>query len=357
MLIFWAAAGVLAAAAAGLILFRAAGVARDGAVDPVPQLYRRQLSEIDDLAEAGLIGEAERKTAHAEAARRLLAATDAPAEAWSTGASGRGGVLAGVAGAAGLALILYLALGKPGAADQPYAARLKAWNAGDLRRLDAPEIAAVLRDKLKSRPTDAEGYRLLGVAEAASQNFPASVRALHKAAKLAPERTDIWRTLGEAQIFEAGGKVSADAAASFREVLKREPGDAAARFYLAEARSQAGQGAEAAGELRAILATLPAGDERRTMVEAAIQRAEGRPVVTADAGQQAMIRGMVDGLAARLAQSPEDPAGWVRLVRAYAVLGETAKRDAAYASARARYASQPKVLGELDAAARAEPMS
>ena len=70
-----------------------------------------------------------------------------------------------------------------------------------------------------------------------------------------------------------------------------------------------------------------------------------------------MIRGMVDGLAARLAQSPEDPAGWVRLVRAYAVLGETAKRDAAYASARARYASQPKVLGELDAAARAEPMS
>ena len=32
---------------------------------------------------------------------------------------------------------------------------------------------------------------------------------------------------------------------------------------------------------------------------------------------------MVEGLAARLKVHPDDPAGWVRLVRAYTVLGET----------------------------------
>ena len=47
--------------------------------------------------------------------------------------------------------------------------------------------------------------------------------------------------------------------------------------------------------------------------------------------------------------------GWVRLVRAYAVLGDTRKRDAAYASARARYAGQPQVVQQLDEAARAAP--
>jgi cytochrome c-type biogenesis protein CcmH len=38
-----------------------------------------------------------------------------------------------------------------------------------------------------------------------------------------------------------------------------------------------------------------------------------------------MIRGMVDGLAARLQQNPDDAAGWQRLANAYRVLGEDEK--------------------------------
>jgi cytochrome c-type biogenesis protein CcmH len=37
-------------------------------------------------------------------------------------------------------------------------------------------------------------------------------------------------------------------------------------------------------------------------------------------------------------------------VRAYAVLGETDRRDAALAQARRRYAARPEVLRDLDAA-------
>ena len=64
----------------------------------------------------------------------------------------------------------------------------------------------------------------------------------------------------------------------------------------------------------------------------------------------------IDGLLRQLKADPENPDGWVRLVRAYAVLGDTVKRDDAYASARARYAGQPQVVQQLDEAARAEPM-
>jgi cytochrome c-type biogenesis protein CcmH len=70
----------------------------------------------------------------------------------------------------------------------------------------------------------------------------------------------------------------------------------------------------------------------------------------------AAIRGMVAGLADRLKTRPDDPEGWVRLVRAYAVLGETAQRDAALKTARTRYAGRPEVLSQLDQAAAAEPM-
>lgn len=48
-----------------------------------------------------------------------------------------------------------------------------------------------------------------------------------------------------------------------------------------------------------------------------------------------MIRGMVEGLAARLKENPDDLAGWLRLGRAYTVLREHAKAADAYGRAAA----------------------
>jgi cytochrome c-type biogenesis protein CcmH len=48
-----------------------------------------------------------------------------------------------------------------------------------------------------------------------------------------------------------------------------------------------------------------------------------------------MIRGMVEGLAARLKATPDDLAGWLRLGRAYTVLGDHAKAAEAYGRAAA----------------------
>jgi cytochrome c-type biogenesis protein CcmH len=356
-LLFWAVAGVLAAVAAGLILMRAAGAARQAAVaDPAPVLYRRQLSEIDDLAERGLLGEPERKAAHAEAARRLLAAADAPVQPWNAGPGARRVALAAAAAAPVLALALYLQLGAPGMADQPYAKRLDAWKHSDLATLSAPEMAAVLRDAVARRAPDAEGYRLLGLTEMQSDDPLAAVRALRRAADLAPQRPDVWAMLGEAEMYAAGGKASVAAQDAFRRVLELKPGDPAARFVLAEGKVEAGRSQEAQADLKALLADLPANDARRKAVEAEIGKLENRPTLGADPQQLAMIRGMVAGLDAKLKANPDDPGGWVRLVRAYAVLGDTAARDAAYATARARYARAPDILEQLDAAARAEPM-
>jgi cytochrome c-type biogenesis protein CcmH len=358
MIVFWVAAGALTAAVAALILMRAAKAATaDSAVDPSAALYRRQLSEIDELADRGLMGEAERKSAHAEAARRLLAATDAPKDEWAADPKTRKRVLLAVVAVPALTLGLYLGIGAPGFPDQPYAQRLAEWRRADLANLNPPEIAAVLRDVLKTRPDDAEGYRMLAMVEAEAQNMPAAVRALRRAVALAPERNELRRMLGEALVFQSGGKVEADAEAVFAELLRRDPGDAAARFYLAQAKAERGRGAEAAADLRALMAEMPAGDERRPYVEAAIAKAEGRPALTREPSPELdAIRGMVASLAAKLEQSPDDAEGWVRLVRSYSVLGDTAQRDAALTNAKARFADRPDVLKQLDEAARAAPM-
>lgn len=357
MLLFWVVAGVLAAGAAGLILFRAARGARPGdSADPATLMFRRQLRELDELADRGLIPAAERDIAYAEAARRLLSASETPDMPWTPDAPSRRIGLLCAAAAPALALGLYVTLGAPGTPDQPYARRLAAWRAGDLMSLPGAQIAAVLRQVTAERPDDPEGFRLLALAEGAADNAGGAVRALRRATALAPERAELWQMLGEALVFRAGGTVDAAAEAALREALRRDPANVPARYFLAEADFAAGRKAEAASALHGLLTSMSDDDPRRERVQATLAEVEGRSDPTPDDPQMTAIRGMVAGLAARLETAPDDREGWVRLVRAYAVLGDTAKRDTAYASARARYAKEPEVLSALDAAARAEPM-
>jgi len=356
MILFWVVAGVISAAAAGLILQRAARAASTPeAVDPTLGLYRRQLTEIDELAERGLLPAAERRSAHAEAARRLLGA-EGRGEAWLPTASMRGPVLAAAILVPAAALALYLATGSPGAGDQPYAGRMKAWRAADPAVLSPPEMAAVIEVMTKERPRDPEAFRYLALAEAAADNPAEAVRALRKAVTLAPARADLWEALGEATLMESGGDVTPQAAVAFREALARDPKSMAARFHLARAQLAAGDRAGAVAAWRSLLADMPGEDPRRGTVQAAIDTAQGRPPAPAAPPQIAAIRGMVAGLAARLQAQPDDPDGWVRLVRSYAVLGQAAERDAALKAARARYAARPDVLDALKAAAATEPM-
>jgi cytochrome c-type biogenesis protein CcmH len=359
MILFWVAAGVLSAAAAGLILSRAAQAAsQPEATDPTPVLYRRQLAEIDELAERGLMGEAERKSAHAEAGRRLLAAADAPAAPWTADRKARAGVLAAVLIAPAAALVIYLSLGSPGMPDQPFAQRMKGWAASNPAELTPPELAALLKKLTAERPNDPEGFRYLAMAEGASQNAPEAIRALRHALKLAPERADLWEMLGEALMVEADGKLTDEAKAAFQQTLKRDPTSVVARFQLARARVEAGDKAGGVADWQALMAGLPANDPRRAAIGEAIAAAQGTAAapVPPSGGQMAMIQGMVDRLAGRLKANPEDPAGWVQLVKAYAVLGDAVHRDAALKDARARYAARPDILGQLEAAAKTEPM-
>ena len=61
-----------------------------------------------------------------------------------------------------------------------------------------------------------------------------------------------------------------------------------------------------------------------------------------------MIGGMVDRLAARLKQNGDDVDGWLRLVRAYMVLGQTDKAKQAVADARQATGASPERLRALN---------
>jgi cytochrome c-type biogenesis protein CcmH len=69
------------------------------------------------------------------------------------------------------------------------------------------------------------------------------------------------------------------------------------------------------------------------------------------ADRQAMIRGMVDGLAAKLKANPKDEAGWLRLIRARQVLGDAAAARTARDQALAAFTGDAAAQGRIRAAA------
>ncbi len=74
---------------------------------------------------------------------------------------------------------------------------------------------------------------------------------------------------------------------------------------------------------------------------------------SAPAGDQGtMIRGMVDRLATRLKENGADLDGWLRLIRSYTVLNETAKAQDAAAAARKQFASDSQALEKIEALTR-----
>lgn len=364
MIAFWIAAAGLSAVTAALIL---RGAARGGAavaVSPGLEAHRRQLAEIDRLAQGGMLDEAERDAARAEAGRRLLAEADA-AETWPRqGAGPRRVAVIAAAFAPVAALAIYIAAGSPGFPDQPYKRRVAEWRATDPSMLDPPRIAAVLESIAAERPTDAEPLKHLALARAASGDLAGAEQALRRAVRLAPKRADLWTALGEVFMAEADGQIGPDARIAFGEAVKIDPQSLSARYHLARGRIADGDVAGGLADWRALAASVPENDPGRAALNreiAAVEKAGGIPkpvVVPQEADQvQGMIAGMVAGLAARLETSPDDPDGWVRLVRAYAVLGDAAKRDAALAKATARYQGQPKIIAALRQAADTPPQS
>lgn len=371
MLLFWVLAGLIAAGAAVLILVRARAAERaTRPADPEMEVYRRQLSEIDELAERGLLGAEELKAARAEAGRRLLghagkagAVSDAAAPS-----GGRVWIIAAAVAAPLLALAGYLAIGSPGLPDQPYLARLKGWQTTartDPTSLTIAQMQAVLEVVAAERPGDPQPLMYLAKLQGSQGDVTGAARTLKRITALAPNNAEAWAMLGEARAALKNGDVDADARAAFERAHELDPSMIEPRYLLGRADIADGRPEAGLDRWRAIAAEIPAG-EQKTILEGQIAevartgrlpappaQAQAEAAPTEGREQAAFIQSMVDRLAARLKAQPDDPQGWARLIRAYGVLGQTDKQGAAIAEARRIFKDRPDALGTALAGAPA----
>ena len=241
------------------------------------------------------------------------------------------------------------------------------------------KIIAGLQDKLADNPEDVDGWSLLARSFMVTERYRDAVAAYARALALVPDNLQLMAARGEALVLAADGLVPPAAIKDFRLVHEKEPLEPRSRYFLGLARSQAADAAGALDWWVALEADTPPGapwqallaqriDEIgiETGIDVASLRAEARkvraergremampvpndrtaaaaPGPTADdvaaaqdmtpEDRSAMIQSMVDRLASRLQQAPDDLDGWLRLARAYGVLGDAEQAKNAYANA------------------------
>lgn len=321
-------------------------------------VYKDQLTEIDRDVAAGLIGSSEAEAARIEISRRLLAAVDSQ-RAPPIASNIRLRRLAAVIALVGLPIVavaFYLQLGSPLLGDFPLAQRTRTPDV--TQPLD--NLVAQVEAHLEKNPTDGRGWNVLAPVLAKLGRYDDAVRAYHNSITYNGDSAARRADLGETLAAAAGGVVTSEAKAEFERAIALNADEVKASYFLGVAAEQDGRTAEAASIWRAMLARAPTNAPWRPLVQAALARVGGSaaPALSDDAmaaakdmnetDRGAMIRGMVERLASRLKQNGDDVEGWLRLVRAYMVMGDRDKAKSALIDAREAVANDAERLRQLN---------
>jgi cytochrome c-type biogenesis protein CcmH len=270
----------------------------------------------------------------------------------------------------------------------------------DIAESEAPpvtEVIAQLEQKLQEEPDDANAWQMLGWSYFETTRYGEAAMAMRRAAALDPKNAEYQSMLGEALVLGSSeGDIPADARKAFAQALKLDPKDPRARYFSAAAKDMDGRHEEAINDWFALLGDTPSdapwaedvrnvirnvGKERGINVEkrlasakfappAAASPSQGQQVATAaipgpsrdqmqaaaalpQGQQEEMIRGMVDGLADKLAKNPDNADGWIMLMRSWNQLGESGKAQIALKDAQAAFRNDGAELKKIEDAAAA----
>jgi cytochrome c-type biogenesis protein CcmH len=337
-----------------------------GAVGPDADaaFYRDQITEIERDLGRGLISPREAEAARAEAGRRLLrSASGADRAADNEGEPALRRRRAASALALSLvpllALAVYGAYGSPGLPSRPVAARAPA----DPARMDLAQAVAQIEAHLAKNPEDGQGWEVVAPVYMRAGRHDDAVKAYEAAIRTLGGSAARYEKLGEAIVTAEAGVVSAGAREAFERALAADPSSPRAQFHLARAAEQDGDRAGAIRRYEALVAGAPADAPWLPLVKQRLAGIQGAPAAGAQPApgapaadiaalppteQNAAIRGMVEGLSARLETQGGSVEEWTRLVRARMVLGERDKAEAALAQARRALANDAAALARLD---------
>jgi cytochrome c-type biogenesis protein CcmH len=368
--LIWALFILLSVSAAVLMGMPLLRQARSGNVenDSTSAVLLDQLAEVKRDTERGIISESEAQAAEQEIKRRILLESRKEHRVSNTKAGGgRVTLLISAIFVPLMAVGYYAYMGSPKISSIAFAERAE-------ERRETARVTEMTDELYRRLTTDpqggpSEGWMLLGQTYSRMGRYEDAVQAFEVVAGRAEANSVVFSMLAEALIFADQGVVTPRAEAAVDRSMALDATNPAAVFYKSIALSQNGQAAQAYDML---VAQLNDADDFYPWMEsfvaeanrigagigkAPLSLAHFAPMINApgptnedvanaqdmsDEEREAFIRSMVDRLANRLQDKPQDLEGWMRLGNAYAVLGENALAVEAFERADALLANEPE---------------
>ena len=316
---------------------------------PDVAVYKAQLAELEEDIAQGRLSDEEAETARLEIQRRLLKAADRQ-EVGTTPATSLTGKFIMIAGLVLACSALYLEVGTYGMPDFPK--EVEEAGEGEERQ-KLVEFVGKIKARLEEDPSSKVGWMALGQFENRLGNFPQSAAAFERAWELDPENFDLMIMYMESLIVLSDGKMSPASLLMLEKALASNPDHPGVQYYVALLDYQSGKKKEALERWQSIVEKSPPDapwtrqiNQVIAMTRQELGLAQAAPIAPnvdreqmraaqdmSPEEQQQMIRSMVQRLADRLEENPEDGMGWQRLGRAYQVLGERARAIDAYKKA------------------------
>ncbi|MEM9734587.1 MAG: c-type cytochrome biogenesis protein CcmI [Pseudomonadota bacterium] len=309
-------------------------------------VYKEQLADIESRLKKGRGNREALEQERAEVARRLLKLGQARGAGGALPSHSPSLVKASSLGALllvpAITFAIYAGIGSPGTPDQPLSARADS----KLEDRSIGEMVQMAERHLEKNPDDVRGWQVLANVYGRTNRPSDRARALEQIIRLDGRKPAVLVELAESTVAANSGIVSARAARLLEEALGAEPDNLKAQILMANAAEQEGQFALALARWEKLVPNGPADARWQALASERIAKLRTRlaqetgpqpdasQVAAAqsmpDEDRQAMIASMVDGLAARLADAPDDIDGWERLMRSRMVLRQADKAREAY---------------------------
>ena len=235
---------------------------------------------------------------------------------------------------------VYFVVGRPHLAQR---------EAGGINTREINGLIPFLIQRVHQHPEDARAWRYLGQAYMTANDPRNAAKALAKVIALTGKGdAQLDAAYGEALVLGSGSEVPQEAADAFAAALAADPHNPPARFYLGLYKATHNDRIGAIALWQSLLADTPTGAPLHQLLVDRIAM-----LTSQGPGGKPDPRAMVDMLAARLKADPNDALGWVRLMRAYTVLGEKEKALQALTSARKAFADNKDAQTAFTTAAKA----
>jgi cytochrome c-type biogenesis protein CcmH len=243
--------------------------------------------------------------------------------------------------------VLYLRLGTPKATDPQAIVRSPAAGMpGGGPPPDPKAMVASLEKRLRDNPGDLDGWLMLARSYQVLERYPEAAAAYERAQSRVMDNSGLLVNWIELRLMSNNRKFDARTLELLDQAAKLAPDDPDVLLLRALAAFDRGDQSAHDALVARLYELLPPGSTERQNVDAvlniwtarAASGAQSMPASGASAGAPSAsnpvsvpdINTMVQRLADRLKEHPEDTKGWLMLGRSYAMLGRYADSDAAF---------------------------